>query len=220
MFEDRSRQRRKNLVLLTVFLILLAAFGFGYYMNYGGNDNAGKNATYNNDVSGYRIPDSIRNQDPSDNVITEVEAETPEDHSTNASSNDCITPTTKVIFKTYFTLCGHMLDKDPDSMDDLINLTEEDLKNKYNDWKVNEFSQKQVILTREKQTYCPRHYIIGVKDGNIAIYVYDAEGNKVLHDETDTPISTLTPEDQKNLEYGVVADSEDELQQKLEGFSE
>lgn len=220
MFENRNRQRKKNIVIVFVALVLLIAFGFGYYLNYGGEDNISKKANSNSDSTGYRIPDSIRNPSIADDIITNVDAQTPEEQNANAGLNNFITPNTKVIFKTYFTLCGHMLDKDPDSMDALINLTEGELKLKYADWKVNEFSQQQVILSREIQTYCPRHYIIGIKDGYIAIYVYDSDGKKVLYDETEISISTLTAEDQRNLKYGIIADSEDELQQKLEGFSE
>lgn len=224
MFENRRRHRKRNTILLIVALILLAAFSFGYYLNYGDNQDISKNTTYNNDPSGYRIPDSIKNPASPGNVIPQVEAQEPSssNDSTNVSANtdNFITPNTKVILKTYFTLCSHMLDKEPEDPKSLINMTEGQLKNKYPDWTVKEFSQHQVILTREKQTYCPRHYIIGVKDGYIAIYVYDSEGKKTLYEETETSILTLTPEDQKNLEYGIVADTEDELQQKLEGFSE
>ncbi|MGB7604938.1 MAG: BofC C-terminal domain-containing protein [Lutisporaceae bacterium] len=214
MFENRNRQRKKNIGLVIVALFFFIAFGFGYYLNYDENDNISNNTINSGDTADYRIPDSIRNP------YTTVDAEAPEDQSTNASTDNFITPSTKVIFKTYFTLCGHMLDKDPENMEDLINLSEEELKLKFTDWKVNEFSKQQVILSREISTYCPRHYIIGVKDGYIAIYVYDAEGKKILYEETEISISTLTAEDQKNLEYGIIADSEDELQQKLEGFSE
>lgn len=222
MFENRKRQRRKNVVLLIFVLILLSAFSFGYYLNYGGED-VGKNTTYKEDPSGYRIPDTIKNPANPGAVIPQiptVQAEEPQDKSANANTDNFITPNTNVLLKTYFTLCGHMLDKEPENRKELVNLTEEQLKAKYMDWTVKEFSPQQVILTREIQTFCPRHYIIGVKDGFIAIYVYNSEGKKELYEETETSISTLTPEDQAKLEYGIIANSEDELQEKLEGFSE
>jgi hypothetical protein len=113
-----------------------------------------------------------------------------------------------------------MVDKEPEDMKEFINLSEEGLKSKFSEWEINEFSTQQVILKREKQTYCPRHFIIGSKDGYIAIYAYNSDGVKTLYEMTDDPISILTTEDQKNLEYGIVADSEEELQQKLEGLSD
>ncbi len=220
MFENKNRQRKKNIGLVIVALFFLIAFGFGYYLNYDENYNISNNTINSGDTSDYRIPDSIRNPSAAGDIITTVDAEAHEAQNTDTSADNIITQSTKVIFKTYYTLCGHMLDEDPQDMINLINLSEEELKLKFSDWKVNEFSKQQVILSREISTYCPRHYIIGVKDGYIAIYVYDSEGKKVLFEQTDISISTLTAEDQKNLEYGIIADSEDELQQKLEGFSE
>jgi hypothetical protein len=224
MFENRRRQKRRNSVLVIVGIILLAAFSFGYYLNNGGEENIGKNTIYNNDPSDYRIPDSIKNPGGAGAVVLPqvVDAAEPGEDSTNANANadNLITPSTKVIYKTYFTLCSHMQDREPDNYNELVNLTEEQLQSKYPDWKVKEFSKQQVILTREIQTYCPRHYIIGILNDNIAIYVYNSEGKKVLYEETETPISTLTPADQKKLEYGIVVNTADEVQQMLEGFSE
>lgn len=222
MFENRRRQKRNNAVLVIVCLILLSAFGFGYFLNYGGSEDISKNTALNNGSTDYRIPDSIKNSNTTGAVIPKVDAasDEPQDRSANANPDNFITPNTKVIFRTYFTECSHIMDKEPENPKEFVNLTEEELKIRFSDWMVNEFSPQQVILTREIRTYCPKHYIIGAKDGYIAIYVYNSEGKKVLYEETETSISTLTPEDQKNLEYGIVADSEDELQQKLEGFSE
>lgn len=223
MFENRARRKRRNLLLIGVALILVSAFVFGYYLNYGGSTNVNNNNPDPGNNTTYRIPDSIRNPgigvhaDPNEDQTNVTD---PEEQIASANPNKLITANTKIILKTYFTLCSHMLDKDPEDMKEFINLSEENLKDKFPDWTVSEFSSHQVILKREKQTYCPRHYIIGSKDGYIAIYVYNSEGVKTLYEMTDSPISILTTEDQKNLEYGIVADSEEELQQKLEGLSD
>lgn len=223
MFENRVRKKRINTLLIVVVFVLLVAFGFGYYLNSGGNAEVGKDTQKLKDTSDYQIPDSIKSS------AAEASAMTPEanpgltsEDSTDANSNkdNFITPNTKVIFKTYFTLCSHMVDREPEDGKALINLSEASLRNRYPEWKINEFSSKQVILRKEIQTYCPRHFIIGAKDGFIAIYVYNSEGKKVMHELTDYPTSVLTTEDQKNLEYGIVADTEEELQQKLEGLSD
>ena len=218
MFENRSRKRKRNILLLIVALIFVSAFGFGYYLNFGGNTNVDK-GTSKEEKMGYKIPGIIRNPGTG-GIVANADPSTEEEKSTNANSGNLITPNTKIIFKRYFTLCGHMFDKEPEDMKEFINLSEAGLKDKYSDWAINEFSTKQVILRKEIQTYCPRHYIIGSKDGYIAIYVYNIDGVKTLYKMTDNPISILTTEDQKNLEYGIVADSEEEMLQKLEGLSD
>jgi hypothetical protein len=219
MFESRSHKRKRNAVLLIVTLILVSAFGFGYYLNYGSDIQINRENEDQGEKVGYQIPNTIRNPG-NGGIEANGEHGTINDQPANANPNNLITASTKIVLKTYFTLCGHMVDKDPVDTKDYINLSEEALKNKYPDWTVNEFSTQQVILKREIQTYCPRHYIISSKDGYIAIYVYNEEGVKTLYDMTNDPISILTKEDQSNLEYGIVADSEEELQQKLEGLSD
>jgi hypothetical protein len=221
MFENRSRKRRRNILLLIVALIFVSAFGLGYYLNFSGDTDLPENKLGQKEASGYKIPSALKNPivggiqaEADSNVVQEKE------QPANAIPNDLITASTKITFKTYFTLCSHIIDKEPDNGSGFINLSKSDLMDKLPDWTVNEFSSQQVILKREIQTYCPRHYIIGSKDGYIAIYVYNDDGIKILHEMTESPISILTTEDQNNLEYGIVADSEEELQQKLEGLSD
>lgn len=219
MFENRARKRRRNAVLLLVALILVSAFGFGYYLNYGGTTDINKDKNNENEKVGYKIPNSIRNPVATD-IIANADPGESKEQTATANPENLITANTKIIFKTYFTLCSHMVDEDPENIREFVNLSEEALKNKYPDWTVNEFSRQQVILKREIQTYCPRHYIIGAKDGYIAIYVYNNNGEKTLYQMTENPTSILTKEDQNNLEYGIVADNDEELQQKLEGLSD
>jgi hypothetical protein len=221
MFENRARKKRKNILLLIVALMFISAFGFGYYLNFGGDTDLNKDNLNQGEAAGYKIPSTLRNPVVGGieaNADSEIDQE--EKPITNTNPDNLITASTKVIFKTYFTLCSHMFDKEPENMKDIINLSESGLKSKFPDWIVNEFSTQQVILKREIPTYCPRHYIIGSKDGYIAIYVYNSDGIKILHEMTEDPISILTIDDQNNLEYGIVADSEEELQQKLEGLSD
>jgi hypothetical protein len=210
---------------LIVALIFVSAFGLGYYLNFSGDTDLPEDKLSQEDGAGYKIPNALKNPivggieanaDSNVDPNTVQEKEQP----TNAIPNDLITAGTKITFKTYFTLCSHIIDKDPENKSDFINLSKSGLGDKFPDWTINEFSSQQVVLKREVQTYCPRHYIIGSKDGYIAIYVYNDDGIKVLHEMTESPISILTTDDQKNLEYGIVADSEEELQQKLEGLSD
>lgn len=225
MFENRNRIKKRNTLVLIVAIILAAAFGFGYYLNFGGSTDIGSTKQGNDDIGKYKIPESIRDPGPGiliPNADSNDTAETPESPDTPVGmlSENLITPSTKIIFKTYYTLCSHMQDKALADTKALINKSQAELKSVYADWTINEFSPQQVILKREIQTYCPRHFIIGSKGGYIAIYVYNEEGVKTLYEMTDSPISILTTEDQKNLEYGIVADNEEELQQKLEGLGE
>ncbi|MFA7412600.1 MAG: BofC C-terminal domain-containing protein, partial [Tissierellaceae bacterium] len=70
-----------------------------------------------------------------------------------------------------------------------------------------------------KNHLCENHYVIGEKDGNIAIYRIDENGERKL--ETffpDYPISLLMEIDQNKLIEGIVIDSQEELSDVLENF--
>ena len=234
MFENRARKKRRHAFLILLGLLLLTAFGFGYYLNYGDSIDIGKENPEQGSKAGYEIPDSIKNpgagklnsEDPSGNdnnaqtVPDTPIANTEPDRPVTVMPDNVITANTKIIFKTYFTLCSHMLDQELLDTKELVNMSESKLAARYPDWSVAEFSPQQVILKREIQTYCPRHFIISAKDGYVAIYVYNSEGVKTLFEMTDNPISVLTPDDQRNLEFGIVANSEEELQQTLEGLGD
>jgi hypothetical protein len=234
MFENRTREKRRNAFLVLFGLLLVTAFGFGYYLNYGDSIDIGKENPEQGSKGGYQIPDNIKNPrigslnpegQGGNNNHAQTEPDTPiastePDRPVIVMPNNLITANTKVIFKTYFTLCSHMVDQELLDTKELVNMSESKLAARYPDWSVREFSPQQVILKREIQTYCPRHFIIGSKDGYVAIYVYDSEGVKTLFEMTNNPISVLTPDDQRNLEYGIVADSEEELQQTLEGLGD
>lgn len=234
MFENRARKKRRNAFLLLLGLLLIVAFGFGYYLNYGDIADVGKENPEQGSKAGYEIPDSIKNpgtgttdnkENPASSGGTQITPDTPvangeEDRPVTVIPNNLVTANTRIIFKTYYTLCSHMIDQELLDTKELVNMTETKLAERYPDWSVAEFSSKQVILKREIQTYCPRHFIISSKDGYVAIYVYNSDGVKTLFEMTDNPISVLTPDDQRNLEYGIVADSEEELQQTLEGLGD
>ena len=86
-------------------------------------------------------------------------------------------------------------------------------------WDLVEIKENLITLKREIDTYCPNHYIISLEGQYIAIYTYNEDGERVLKETTDISIYALTPEDQAILESGIVSDTEEDLEQKLEGFS-
>lgn len=221
MFVDKRRRKSRGYILVILLLIILStAFGIGYFMNYHGGENIDKD----NPVSqgNLQIPDSLKTSAAkvdaadagvdTDNNSTDTAASLPD--------KGLITPNTKIRFITYFTLCGHTIEKDITPNDDEVNMTEEQYCSRYPGWEATRFDSEEVIMRKQLDTNCPKHYIIGIQDGFIAIFVYNENGEKVLKEKTDISVSTLTPEDQKSLESGIIADTEDDLELKLEGFSD
>ena len=99
-----------------------------------------------------------------------------------------------------------------------VNKTEEYIKNEYTDWKVESFSADEVNLYKEVEGTCDKHYLITIKDDNIAVYTIDEDGNTILKEVTDIPIMYLPEEDISLLEQGITANGDNELAKKLEDF--
>lgn len=219
MFEDKRKKRRRRYILLVLlFFFMAVAFGVGYYFNTGDPESIMKPTV--EPEAQLKIPDSLINPPASKTVIEEVNEPQDIREISNIPDKDVVTPGTTFIFRTHFTLCGHMLEKTATATDSEINLTEEALQERYTGWSITRFTAQLVEMEKNIATHCPRHYILGIDNGNIAIFRYDEEGKKVLTERTDISISTLTPEDQKSLESGIIADTEDDMNLKLEGFSD
>ena len=218
MFEDRSIRRKRRYLLAAVFIVLAsAAFGVGYFFNADAPEDL--EDPKNSSTMNLQIPESLINPSDRKSVYEEVNADSIPDLAINIPDNDLLTPNTQLIFKTYYNSCRHTVEKAVQAINDEVNMNEQQLKEKYNGWELTGFSPPIVEFSRTVDTYCPNHYIIGVDNGFIAIYVYDEDGHKVMQEKTDISSMTLTPEDQQALYGGIVVDTEEQKEQTLEGFS-
>lgn len=215
MFEDRSRRRKSN-TLIVIFLVIFLAAAIGLFFNSGNQffyNKTDKPNNKSNKINSYQIPDDLVKMPQ--NTIE------PTKPISNIPGESLITPNTVLVFEVDFQLCGHSkMKKSIQSSADEINLNEEQFQQKYKDWKITSFEPEKVVLKKILNTYCPDHFIIGVKGEKIVVYKYNIDGQKILIDETDVQITTLTPEDQEIIRSGIVVDTEDELQSILEGFSD
>ncbi|MDD4503645.1 MAG: BofC C-terminal domain-containing protein [Clostridiaceae bacterium] len=218
MFEDRSIRRKRRYLLAAVFIVLAsAAFGVGYFFNADAPEDL--EDPKNSSTMNLQIPESLINPSDRKSVYEEVNADSIPDLAINIPDNDLLTPNTQLIFKTYYNSCRHTVEKAVQAINDEVNMNEQQLKEKYTGWELTGFSPPIVEFSRTVDTYCPNHYIIGVDNGFIAIYVYDEDGHKVMQEKTDISSMTLTPEDQQALYGGIVVDTEEQKEQTLEGFS-
>lgn len=209
MFEEKRRVN-KGIGIIIAGLMLFIAFSIGYYISMGVEDNTNSFSKINDNL---KVPESLKDVTSIDinRVLNQEETVEEEDFILNENI--------KIQYITFFTICGHRIDKTIDLPSAFIGLQEEEFMENNPGWNLAEISGDIITLTREIETHCPKHFIIGIEEEYIAIYTYDENGNKILKEKTDININTLMPEDQIILESGIVADTEDDMEQKLEGFS-
>ncbi|SHJ24286.1 BofC C-terminal domain-containing protein [Lutispora thermophila] len=208
MFEDK-RRGKKRISILVIGLMLLIVFAISYYINMDIGDEAN---SFNKTNENLKIPDSLKK-------ISNVETSDVINGDKTAEEDFKLQENHKIKYITLFTICKHKIERETDIPSIFIGLDKEEFIEKNPGWDFLEVDDRTLTVVREIDTYCPRHFIIGLEGQYIAIYSYDEDGERVLNETTDINIETLTPEDQSILESGIVADTEDDLEQKLEGFS-
>jgi len=177
--------------------VLVIAFALGYYF------------------TGDKEPDML--QRPDDLEIVEEDAEEPSDDTImDYVSEPRTTPHTRIILKTYYMRCGHTAVDRQDIDTSLIGLDEEGLLGHYPGWDVERFESEEVILLRQLEGACPGHYVLKVNNGYVAIYRITENGEEILIEITDIPLSILRLRDQDRLRQGMLLDSIEEVNHYLE----
>ncbi len=199
MFGNKRKKRFKKVLLFFGGVLLLIVL-IGYYINNGQNFKVNDISKINKNLP---IPNNLKN--PIKN--------------NNSENLYKINKSTKLYYSTHFKKCGHCIEKHIEAPDFFIGLSIEELKGKIYGWEIDSVEDDNIHFIKEINTFCPEHFIIGVEDGNIAIFKYSENGEKILKEVTDIDINVLTPEDQAFLTGGIVTDTEDDMERKLEGFS-
>ncbi len=128
-------------------------------------------------------------------------------------------PTTNLTIRIFYKQCNHLVETTEKISDkESINLTEEEFKQKYNDWEIQRFTSSEIIIYKEVDDYCNEHYIIGEQDGCVAVYKIDKDGEEKINKLTDISINYLTNEDVEKIKKGIMVYSKKELNKTLEDF--
>lgn len=122
-----------------------------------------------------------------------------------------ITPYTQLVIKKKFTKCGH------DSINamtvplELINFTKEELQEKYTGWNIEEFSEEQVVLSRDIESNCENHFVIKNKNEDVLVYKELTEDKLNFIEEIDVNLELLSEEDRESLMDGIRLYGQEEL---------
>lgn len=127
-------------------------------------------------------------------------------------------PNCMVTLQKYYKKCEHLINEHIDIPNNLVNKTEAEIQNNYENWQMKEFSPTQITLYREYDTECGEHYIVRNKDGKIAIYRINENNEEELYEETEIAIDYLTETDKVNIQNGIRVNGNENLNQLIEDF--
>ena len=134
------------------------------------------------------------------------------------AEDEKIGPNAKMIMKTLYEKCSHMKKEELEVPKELVNLTRDEIKEKYPDWEIEDFSVDKVILKKNVDGYCGEHYILKENNGYIVVYTIDENNNEKKYLSTEIAVVYLPETDQVNLKKGIIVYSKKDLIELLQDF--
>ena len=162
------------------------------------------------------------NQESKNLIISEKEEtkiETKKEDKEVSNQEKLITPNTKIIIKTYYKDCNHIIEESATPADEWINLNEEELSKQANNLTIQKFSPEEVVLYKEENGFCNEHYLLIEKNGYIEVYFLDEKGEmKFMTNIVDIATELLPEKDREELKTGIKVYGKKELNKKIEDF--
>lgn len=136
------------------------------------------------------------------------------------SSDEKISSNSALILKKYYKECGHTINEYVEMLPELVNMTEEEVSEKFQDWELIGFSSKEVTLLKEFEGRCGEHFTLKEENGNVVIYKILPDGTKQIYEETEISTEFLPETDllQMQSEEGIQVYGKEELNKVLEDF--
>lgn len=195
-------------VVIVSIIGLAVGIGIAVYLS-------NRNETDKMDIISYKelanedneIEDKYKNNES--NVINIIET---------SANEDNISPNAMLIKKIYYEECDHLIRKNEDIPQELINKSEIDVQNMFPDYEIEEYSPTKITLYKKDSGNCGEHYFIQDHNGVIGIYTFDKYGVKTLKEDTDIATQYLPEEDLQNLKAGVEITGRTQLIAFLEDY--
>ncbi len=134
------------------------------------------------------------------------------------SEQEKTSPNCSITIKTYYKGCGHTTSQYSNLLEEDVNLTKDEIEQKYKEYKVEKFSSNEIILYQEKEGECGEHYLLKDKEGMITIYQILENGDEVEIETTSVSIEYLPEADRINIENGIKVNGKQALNQLIEDF--
>ena len=194
---------RKFWIIMIIIVVLLALGGsIGIYIY-----NL-KNTSNKNSVKAKELADELKK------TLVEEEQNTV----STSSKNIKISHNSIVVKNPLYKICNHEIRQTEVIPVELVNKEEKDIQQYYKDWEIKKYSPTEVVLYREKDEYCDKHYVLRENNGVIAIYKIDDNNKETLRENTQIQTKYLPEIDLIKLKSGIYAIGEEELNSILEDF--
>lgn len=132
--------------------------------------------------------------------------------------NKTIHADTELVYQYFYTGDKEMQEQKEPAPDFLQGLNREQLQSIYHGWQIILFSPEQVILRCYIEGMSTESYIIGEKEGCLAVFYEDSEKTIHLKEKTELPLSTLPDGTARQIREGLRVTGEENLAKLLADF--
>lgn len=129
-----------------------------------------------------------------------------------------ISPNAFITFKETYEGCGHTKVDFVEVPEDFVNLSKEELKDKYSDWNIEKFTDTDIILSKDFEGSCDEHFIVKDVDGIVTAFKIKEDGTEEEYEITDIATEYLTDTDKIEMENGIRVNGKQNLNQLIEDY--
>lgn len=127
-------------------------------------------------------------------------------------------PNCSITTQTYYKNCGHTKSEYANLPQNLVNLTENEIQEKYPEYEIESFASNEIVLYQEKEGECGEHYMVKDKEGTVVVYQILEDGSQNEIEATGISTEYLPETDKINMKNGIQVNGRQELNQLIEDF--
>lgn len=127
-------------------------------------------------------------------------------------------PNCSLTTKTYYSICKHTKNEYENLPQDFVNLTKDEIQQKYPEYEIESFASNEVVLYQEKEGTCGEHYMVKDKEGQVTIYQLLEDGTQKEVEVTGITTEYLPETDKITMKNGIQVNGKQQLNQLIEDF--
>ena len=135
-----------------------------------------------------------------------------------STSESKVSPNAIVNEKRYYKKCDHLIRETVDIPEELVNMSEEDVKKYYAGWNIEKYTPTEITIYKEFSGICNEHYIVKKNGDVLGIYIENDDGVEEWLEDTQIEVQYLPEEDAKDFEVGVKVVGKTNLNLFLEDY--
>lgn len=164
---------------------------------------------------------TISHEPVTDECTEEYEIAQQEDEIEEVSaSEDKVSSNSALILKKYYKECGHTINEYIEMLPELVNMTQDEINDEFEEWELIGFSSREVTLLKEFEGTCGEHFSLREENGLVVIYKILPDGTKQIYEKTEISTEFLPETDliKMQSEEGIQVYGKEELNKVLEDF--